>query len=315
MRIVRDLHPLSNTHKGAAIALGNFDGVHLGHRAILDACVKEAKRLGCPAAVMTFEPHPREFFTKSEPKLRIASFHTKMALLAAHKDIDIVYLARFNRQFASTPAAVFVGDILHKHLGARHIVTGYNFAFGKGREGNAEFLAEEAARHAMSFTAIAPVLGAHGQPVSSSAIRTLLSLGNMESAAAMLGRPYRMSGHVKKGEQRGRALGFPTANLSLGKLFVPKLGIYAARVWFGNEAQPYDAVASIGTNPTFGGTEALLEVHIFDSSRMCYGHRLHVELLAFMRDEAKFPDAESLRVQMGKDCADARAVLQQKRSA
>jgi riboflavin kinase / FMN adenylyltransferase len=306
MILVRDLNSIPASARGATVALGNFDGVHLGHQAILRHCVATAKAENGPAAVMTFEPHPREFFSKTKEKLRLYSFRDKVELLEA-AGIEVMFVMRFDKKLASLSARAFVEDLLHKTLGVRHVVTGYNFAFGKGREGNTEFLDKTAAALGMGYTAC-PLQDAAGEAVSSSDIRAALAGGDVKKAATLLGRPYAISGRVRRGEGRGKKLGFPTANLSLDQLFKPRLGIYAARIAVEDGAW-LPGVASIGVNPTFGIYNPLLEAHLFDRKDDLYGKRLRVQLTGFIRDEQRFDDVEALKRQMAQDCKRAKEML------
>ena len=274
MRIIRDFQSCPPACQGAVIALGNFDGVHLGHRAIIKEAVALAKRYGVPAAVMTFEPHPREFFAKArgaEPEpLRLTSFYSKVSRLR-ESGIDQLFLMRFNAQTASLSAEAFVGTILQRDLKAKHIVTGYNFAFGKGRGGDTAFLAEASKRLGFGFSSCDAVHDANGNAISSSAIRTLLAAGDIAQASALLGRPYRIEGKVRHGQKRGRELGFPTANIPMKKLFSPRYGVYAVR--FSTQSDPhthYTGVANLGVKPTFALREPMLEVHGFDMSKDLY---------------------------------------------
>jgi riboflavin kinase/FMN adenylyltransferase len=307
MRILRDPSACPDIYKGATVALGNFDGVHLGHQAILRHCVATAKASGAPAAVMTFEPHPREFFSKNGEKLRLHSFRDKVELLES-MGIEALFAVRFNRRLASLSAQAFVEELLHKTLSVRHVVTGTNFAFGHNRQGNTEFLDKTAALLGMGYTACPPVFDAEGKPISSSAIRTALAAGDVKKAAALLGRPYRISGHVQRGDGRGRTLGFPTANLSLGHLFKPRFGIYAVRIAIENDGWN-NGVASLGVKPMFGAHDPLLEAHLFDRNDELYGRRIRVELASFIRDEQRFDDVEALKQQMAEDSRRAREEL------
>jgi riboflavin kinase / FMN adenylyltransferase len=310
MRIIRDFEHCLDACKGAVIALGNFDGVHLGHIAIIDACLSQAKKLSAPAAVMTFEPHPREFFRRDHKPMRISRLSRKLQLLEK-TGLDTVFLARFNHKLASTSAQHFVDDILHRELAVRHVITGYNFAFGKGREGNTAFLENALRQKGIGFTSLSPVNDASDAPISSSAIRTLLAEGKMAEISALLGRPYSIDGRVRGGDKRGRELGFPTANLWLGTLFQPRFGIYAARVMFKNGSR-HDAVVNLGIRPMFAVERPLLEVHCFDLSRMFYGERIEVELVEFIREEEKFDTIPLLREAMVQDCEKAKIILEQR---
>lgn len=312
MHIIRDFSDCPPAYKGAVIALGNFDGVHMGHQAILRDCVALARASNVPAAVMTFEPHPREFFAKDKPKLRIYPFRRKVELLR-EAGIDALFLVRFNRDFAALSGLDFVQTVLHQKLAVRHVVTGYNFAFGRGREGNTHLLEQIAEREGFGFTACPALHDAQGHVVSSSAIREALAAGHIRQAAAWLGRPYGMAGRVVHGDKRGRELGFPTANIPLTSLFKPRFGIYAVRVKVENTW--HDAVASLGVKPTFGLHAPMLEVHLFNMQRDLYGKRLQVEYVDFMRDEERFSSVEALRAQMEADSLQAKELLKEHHAA
>jgi riboflavin kinase / FMN adenylyltransferase len=310
MRIIRDLSACHEEFKGAVMALGNFDGVHLGHQAIFTHCVALARAERRPAAVMTFEPHPREFFSRDHAPMRIYPLRGK-AMLIEECGIDALFVARFNKKLASTSAEDFIHHILHDSLRVQHVVTGYNFAFGKARQGNTAFMAQTAEKLGFGFTAHPPVLDAEGTTISSSGIRQLLLEGNVRKASAQLGRPYQISGRVRHGDKRGRTLGFPTANIALGRLLKPKFGIYAVRLAVGRSNTWHNGVASLGIRPNFP-TDPLLEVHCFDVQRDLYGHRVRVELIEFIREEKKFADIEALKAQMAEDCAKAKSLLPRK---
>jgi len=307
MRIIRDFQSCPPESQGAVVALGNFDGVHKGHQEILDQCIAAARAYKVPAAVMTFEPHPREFFSKTHERLRLCSFRRKVALME-EMGIDTMFLVRFNRQFSSLSAANFVDEVLHQQLAVKHVVTGYNFAFGKNRTGTTDYLETRAHEFEFGFTACPPVQD-DGGVISSSAIRHLLAGGEVKKAASLLGRPYVMEGRVRRGHQRGRSIGFPTANISLNRLFKPRFGVYAVRATI-NDGKAYDAIANIGVKPTVGGGEQpLLEVHFFDTSQEMYGKIIQVTAIDFIRDERKFDSLEALKAQIGMDCIKARGML------
>jgi riboflavin kinase/FMN adenylyltransferase len=311
MRIIRDFKHCPTEAKNAVVALGNFDGIHRGHQVILQDCLGKAKAQGLSPAVMTFEPHPREFFARDHQPLRIYPLHRKLQLLK-QMGIDTVFLARFNQAFAALSAAAFA-ELLHKNIAAKHIICGYDFAFGKNRQGNTDFLQSKAREWGMGFTCIAPVTSDEN-PISSSVIRTLLAKGDMQGVEQLLGRPYSIGGRVRGGDKRGRTLGFPTANLWLETLFRPRFGIYAARVKFKNGTM-HDAVANLGIRPMFATERPLLEVHCFDLSHMFYGERIEVQLIEFIREEKKFDTLDILRAQMAEDCERAKKVLTCKKSA
>jgi riboflavin kinase/FMN adenylyltransferase len=306
MRIIRDFEHCPHDRKGAAVALGNFDGVHLGHQEILRACIVQAKKIGAKPAIMTFEPHPREFFAKEKIPMRICRLGQKLHRLEA-LGIETIFMARFNARLAATSAQEFVERILHKELKVRHVVTGTDFAFGKNRQGDTTFLKEETQKLAIGFTCVEPV-GRGGKVISSTAIRHLLSEGKMQEASALLGRPYVISGRVQGGDKRGRELGYPTANLWLGTLYRPRFGIYAARVSF-KDGSVHDAVANLGIRPMFESERPMLEVHCFDLSRMFYGERIEVELVEFIREEKKFDSIDILKARIAEDCIVAKTLL------
>jgi riboflavin kinase / FMN adenylyltransferase len=307
MRIIRDPVHCPKNAQGAVIALGNFDGVHTGHRSIISYACKTAHHMGVPAAVMTFEPHPREFFAKDGKRLRMYSLHQKLALLA-ELGVDTIYLMRFNQKLAATSAHDFVETILHQQLKARHLVTGRDFAYGKGREGNTLMLAGYAQDAGCSFTACDPVT-IDGEIVSSSAIRTALREGKIDRANLLLGAPYRICGRVHAGAARGRTIGFPTANILLRHLFKPCFGVYAVRVRLPGQTQYLDAIANVGIKPTFHTTEPLLEVHIFDFDQMLYGQKIEVEFCHFLRTEQRFDSVDALVAQIHQDITRTKQLL------
>ena len=304
MRILRDVHSCPLACKGAVIALGNFDGMHLGHQAILAHAKQIAQQTQRPLAAMTFEPHPREFLAPGKPKIRIYPFARK-AQLFEDASVGTLFALRFNEAFAKTSAQDFIQQVLHDALAASHVVTGYNFFFGHGRSGDKELLASEGARLGFDFTAHAPVVDEAGEPISSSRIRSALASGDIAGASAQLGRPYVISGHVAHGQKRGRTIGFPTANIRLPQLFLPRFGVYAVRITLEGSTQKY-GVANLGIKPSFGGEVPSLETHVFDFSGDIYGTRISVELLDFLRDEQKFPDIATLTAQIEKDAQTAR---------
>ncbi|MDX1974600.1 MAG: bifunctional riboflavin kinase/FAD synthetase [Rickettsiales bacterium] len=310
MRIIRTTQNCPESAQGAVVALGNFDGVHLGHQAILRHTVEQAKAMGCKAAAMTFEPHPREFFNRKKSavssSLRIYSLRQKLALLR-ECGIDTLFLARFNSEFASLSAQDFIQTILHGSLKARQVITGQNFAFGQDRQGNTELLTSQAAALGFGYTAMEPIVDGNAQIISSSAIRVALEQGDIKKASLMLGRNYAIGGHVRHGQKRGKELGFPTANLSLAGLFKPRYGVYAARLKLGDTL--YDAVANLGIKPTFSSTEPLLETHAFDMNKNLYGHYIEVQLGEFIRNQKKFDTLNALRSQITADARQARVLV------
>lgn len=290
------------------MALGNFDGLHRGHQAIIRQTIDTAHGEGVAPAVMTFEPHPRVFFQPELKPYRIQRFRSKAAML---KEMGVAWMLvlRFNRALSQMPAELFIKDILVDALKVRHVIVGHDFIFGHRRQGNAELLREEGNRLGYTFTQVPPV--SCGEEVcSSSRVRQLLKRGDMPGAAQILGRPYAVEGRVRRGDARGRELGFPTANLSLKGLLTPQRGVYAVRAAREN-GRALEGVANLGIRPTFGGKEEMLEVHLFDHQNEIYGERLTVQCLKQLRTEQRFDSAEALMAQIEKDCAQAKAVLQQ----
>ncbi len=289
---------------GCVATIGVFDGVHLGHREILAMLRARGAELACPTLVLSFEPHPKEFFCTGIPPARLTRFREKFALLQ-ELGVDMFFCPRFEDLRRLEPAP-FIEQLLVNSLGVRHMVVGHDFRFAAGRRGTLEDLEAAGAAHGFGVTQVAPVIW-HGRRVSSTAIRDALSAGDMASAAAMLGRHYAMSGRVIRGKGLGRQFGFPTANVELARRQSPVLGIFAVRVSL--RGQLLDGVASVGTRPTVDGTKPLLEVFIFDFDQAIYGEHIAVHFIHRLRDEEKFPDIQSMIVQMRQDVIDARAVL------
>lgn len=313
MKIFRDLDKIPAAYKHAVIALGNFDGLHIGHRAILAKARDIAQAAGLPLAVMTFEPHPREFFSKDKslPKLRIYSLRSKLLAIKS-LGVECVFLMRFNKKLTGINAHDFIREILVGKLQARYIITGDNFYFGKDRQGDKNLLEQEAGYLNFHYIAHPQIVDKNYNPVSSSNIRLLLSEGKIEEAEALLGQPYHIEGMVKHGQRRGHTLGFPTANISLSKLFPPLYGVYAVRVKIDGQDKIYNAVANLGIKPTFGVNEPILEAHLFDTSQNLYGKRLCVEFMEFIRKEKKFLSLDDLKKQIIMDCDTARDILRKK---
>lgn len=290
-----------------ALTIGNFDGVHKGHQAMIARLAAAARDRGLAATVLTFEPHPRELFAPQSAPTRLTSLREKLELLAAH-GVDRVHVQRFSQAFAALAPAAFVERALVGRLRARWVLVGDDFRFGAKRAGDFAFLAEAAARHGFALEAM-PTVAIGAVRVSSSAVRDALARGELDRAQSLLGRPYSISGRVVHGDKLGRALGFATANVQLKHNRPPLGGIFAVRV-HGIGAAPRDGVASLGVRPTVrAGGKAVLEVHLFDFTGDLYGAHLRVEFLAKLRDEAKYPDLDTLKAQIARDCAQARDVL------
>ncbi len=314
MKIFRDLDNIPEEYKNAVVTLGNFDGLHLGHRSIIAQAKIIAREKNAPLAIMTFEPHPRDFFMKGNKTEghRIYSLHSKLSVIKS-LGIDCVYMLRFNSKLTNLSAHEFIKNILVDKLNAQHIITGDNFCFGKNRQGDKNLLQQEAKNLGFEYTACPPVT--YGtETISSSNIRRLLSQGDIIKTSSLLGRPYYISGHVKHGEKRGTKIGFPTANISLNKLFIPKHGVYAVQIKIANDNHIYNGVANIGVKPTFGTYQPLLEVYLFDTEQNLYGKRLCVEFIEFIRPEQKFTALEELISQIKNDCIIAKDILAKKQA-
>lgn len=293
--------------KGGVIAIGNFDGVHRGHRGVLDAALEIANSNKIPACVLTFEPHPRTWFRPEHPVFRLTPSAMKAQLLE-DMGFDAMIEQQFNADFAGNSAADFISNILGRDLGASHVITGYDFHFGKARQGTPEFLKTEGRDAGFGVTLIEPVSDENSEIISSSRIRTALGEGDIALANGLLGYVFRVSGTIIKGKQLGRTLGFPTANLSLPSETTLSHGIYAVRV-IRSDGSRHDGVASYGRRPTFDNGEALLETFLFDFSEDIYGEEITVFLHSKLRDEIKFDSADDLVTQMKMDADEARQLL------
>ncbi len=305
MRIFQHWQDLPPDARGATVALGNFDGVHRGHAGLLRAA--HAARPDTPLAVLTFEPHPREVFRPEDPPFRLTLSAERADALAA-AGVEILYEIPFNHAFSLMPAEDFVTEVLHRGLGARHLAAGEDFAFGFRRGGDTGFLANRAEALGMGLSLIPPVTDTRG-PLSSSRIRRALQDGYPERATAELGRPWAIRGEVAHGDKRGRTIGFPTANVALGRHLEPARGVYAVTIRTA-EGSVHDGVANIGRRPTVNaGPESRLEVNLFDFSGDIYGTEITVALHAFIRAEIKFSGLDALKAQIAADAAEARRLL------
>ncbi len=303
-----DWRQFPESARGAVAALGNFDGVHLGHAHLLRT-LHAARPEGRLAAV-TFEPHPRELFRSDDPPFRLSLSAERRAALSA-LGVSLIVEIRFDDEFSHFSADRFVDEVLHRALGLRHLACGPDFAYGHRRRGDVVSLAEQLAPLNIGLTVVPP-LADNGGPLSSSRIRRALLDGYPERATEELGRPWALRGVVAHGDQRGRQLGFPTANLSLGRHLEPARGVYAVTVRL-PDGQTRPGVANIGRRPTVSsGTESRLEVHLFDFAADLYGQELSVALHTLLRSERKFDGVEALRAQIAEDAAQAREYLLRK---
>jgi len=303
--VIRDNTPATAIPKGAVVAMGNFDGVHLGHRAVIAAALEMGRAHGRPALALTFEPHPRRFFSPNTPQFRLSDETAKLRLLAA-TGLDGAVIMTFDKQRAGTSAQDFIHHDLIGRLGISGIAVGYDFHFGKGRVGSPSLLVGEAPRLGIEVD-VQPHIDIDERPVSSSAIRMALAEGQIADATAMLGGPWFVTGEVIHGEKRGRELGYPTANIHLDGHCGLRHGIYAVRVGCGRTR--LDGVASFGRRPTFDNGAPLLEIFLFDFKGDLYGQSLDVAFIDFIREELKFASVEALVRQMDDDTARARAAL------
>lgn len=292
--------------RGGVVALGNFDGFHLGHQAVVGRAIARARAEGRPALVATFDPHPVRFFRPDAPPFRLTTLEQRERLFAA-AGADAMIVFHFDAALAGLSAAAFVDERLVGLLGAAGVVTGEDFTFGKGRDGNVAVLRELGAARGISAEAVAPVT-LDGEPVSSSRIRAALQSGDCATATRLLTRPFAIEGVVQHGDKLGRTIGYPTANIALDRYLRPRYGIYAVRGRL-PEGRVLDGAASLGIRPTFDPPKELLEPFFFDFSGDLYGQTIEVELHAFLRDEAKFDGLEALTRQMDADCAEARRLL------
>jgi len=306
MQVTRGLAP--RLDRPVALTIGNFDGVHKGHQQMLSRLVRAARTRDLSASVLTFEPHPRELFTPAAAPTRLTSLRDKLKLLAA-QGIDHVHVQHFSRAFAALSPDAFVERLLVEGLHARWVLVGEDFRYGAVRAGNCQTLQQAAARHGFELETM-PTVTVDGERVSSSSVRAALARGDLELAERLLGRRYSISGRVVHGLKLGRELGYATANVQMKHNRPPLAGIFAVRV-YGIGEGACDGVASLGLRPTVASDgRTTLEVHLFDFQRDIYGEHLRVEFLAKIRDEEKYPDLQTLKAQIARDCAAARGILE-----
>jgi riboflavin kinase/FMN adenylyltransferase len=313
LRVIRHPGPRSSYPRGAVLAIGNFDGVHRGHAALIGQVRERARAEGRPSAVLTFEPHPRSvFFPASEP-FRLTPFRVKERELD-RLGVALLFVRHFDRAFAAKSAEAFIEEVIVAAVGAAHVFVGYDATFGAGRRGTPEVLRAQGERYDFGVTVLEPVRGTDAGLYSSTHIRELLKAGKPREAAVALGRHWEIDGRVAEGDRRGRTIGFPTANLGLGEYLRPAFGVYAVRVSGDGPDDPLagrlvDGVANIGLRPTVGGLVPRLEAHLFDTDCDLYGRHLRVALIDFIRPERKFPGLDALKAQIAEDAARARALL------
>jgi len=310
MRIYRHYQTLPEEARGASIAIGNFDGVHPGHQAVIGEAGRIARDNGIPWSVLTFEPHPRAIFQPDTEPFRLTPFRAKAGQLEA-LGVDAMIVQRFDRAFSQRPAEEFVRDVLVDGFGAAHIVAGYDFVFGHERRGTCELLLSMGQEQGFGFTAVSAAENEDGDIYASTRIRQCLKDADPAGAARILGRPFAIEGRVAHGDGRGGPMGFPTANIHLGSTLRPALGIYAAQVGIlhPDGVQSYQGAASLGVRPTFGGTDVVLEVYLLDFSGDLYGRHLSVALIEYLRPEKKFDGIDPLKAQIAADVEQTRKIL------
>jgi riboflavin kinase/FMN adenylyltransferase len=304
MELIRGLHNLRPKHRGCVATIGNFDGVHLGHQAVIGQLAEKADDMNLPAVVISFEPQPLEYFAPGKAPSRLTRFREKLQALKRYA-VDRVLCLPFNSKLANLAYKDFIQQILVDGLGVKYLVVGDDFRFGKNREGHFEHLVEAGKEHDFQVVNM-HTFAIDNERVSSTRIRHALEQGDMEKAEQLLGRDYRMSGRVAHGEKLGRELGYPTANIHIHRKVSPLQGIFAVEV-FGLEKEPLQGVASIGTRPTVGGTKVILEVFLFDFDRDIYGKHLQVSFLHKIRDEEHFESLDVLKENIADDVEKAKA--------
>ena len=295
MQVIRGIYNLKPEHQGCVATIGNFDGVHLGHQAVLGQLAEKAGELALPVAVITFEPQPQEYFRPDESPPRLTRLREKIQALRRYA-VDRVLVLRFDEKFSQQSADEFIQKLLVNGLGVKYLVIGDDFRFGKDRAGDFAMLKEAGKRQGFEVVNMHTFM-LDGERVSSTRVRAALGNGNLNEAEKLLGRIYRMSGRVAHGDKRGRTIGFPTANIYLHRKAIPLRGVFVIQL-YGVEGEPVPGVANLGTRPTVDGMRTLLEVHLFDFDRDIYGCHVHVDFLHKLRDERRFDSFEKLKEQI-----------------
>ena len=306
MELIRGINNILPAHHGCVLTIGNFDGVHRGHAEVISKLVKKARQLNVPATLMTFEPQPQEMFRGDSAPARLSTLRDKIVLLE-ELGIDRLVCINFNAKFAEMSAEDFIEKLLVQALGVKYLVVGDDFCFGKERMGNFDMLRSSGEKHQFAVVSTQSfILG--DKRVSSTEIRELLAKGQMEQARRLLGHPFTLCGRVAHGEEIGRTIGFPTANIALKRQVSPVRGVFAVRLYWDN-SDVYDGVANVGFRPTVNGQKCQLEVHIFDFDGDLYGRNIEVELVAKIRDEQPFQSLEALKKQINNDANKAKDLL------
>ncbi len=307
-KIIRGFHNLPDSPQGCVATIGNFDGVHLGHQAVLTQLAMKGDTLKLPAVVITFEPQPFEYFVPEKAPARLTRFREKVEALRCYS-IQQLCVLRFNKRLAQMSAEAFIQSLLVKGLNVKYLVVGDDFRFGCERKGDFALLQEAGQKYGFQVVNM-HTFAIDQNRVSSTRIRNALSSGDLVLAEKLLGRPYRMSGRVAHGDKRGRKMGFPTANIHLHRHKIPLIGVFAVQL-FGIDEEPVNGVANIGIRPTIGGNKALLEVHLFDFKREIYGEHVQVFFLHKIRDEQRFENLDQLISQIHLDAEQARQYFSQ----
>jgi riboflavin kinase/FMN adenylyltransferase len=309
IRVIRGWKDLPQSDRGAAVAMGSFDGVHLGHQQVIELAARAARDLGAPLGVITFDPHPRVYFRPDEPAFRLMK--TDQQARALEKlNVDMLYVLPLEAELAGMTDREFATRVLHQGLGARHVAVGFDNSFGKGRTGTPQTMRAYGQELGFGVSVAEPVGDVDGDKFSSTAVRAALRDGRPQDAAEILGRPFAIEGPVQRGRQLGRKLGFPTANVDLADYVTPRFGVYATRTRL-SDGREFSGVANIGVNPTVQGvTRPLLEVWLFDFDEDIYDRVIETDLIAFLRAEEKFETLEIMTEQVMRDAARARQILE-----
>ncbi len=307
LTVVRDWRGLPPAQRGASVALGNFDGLHLGHRKVVEAAVAVGRAHGHPTGVISFDPHPRRFFQPGAAPFRVMD-QVQQARALEPLGVDLLYLLPFDAAMAGMSDEAFARDVLAGGLGVHHVTAGFDVTFGKDRAGSGEALKRYGQAFGFGVTIVERMADLEGTKYSSTEARRAIADGRPEEVADMLGRPFAIRGEVVTGDQRGRLLGFPTANVGLDDYIRPAFGVYAVKVRL-DDGRTFGGVANIGNRPTVNGQDERMEAHLFDFDGDLYGEMVEVELLGFIRHEQKFPDLDALKARIGKDADEARRRL------
>lgn len=307
LTVVHDWRGAPETARGAACALGNFDGVHRGHRSVIATARARARASGAPCGVISFEPHPRRWFTPAAEPFRVTT-PGQQARILGELGVDIFFVLPFGAELAGMTDETFAREVLAEGLGVSHVTVGFDISFGKGRTGSPERLMLYGAEFGFEVTVVDRIADPSGAKLSSTAVRSALRAGRPQDAAAVLGRPFAIEGVVAHGDKRGRTLGFPTLNVPLGDYVRPAFGVYATRTRL-PDGRIAPGVSNLGARPTVGGTQERLETFLFDVDEDLYGAVVETELVAFIRPEMKFEGLEALKAQIAIDATEARAIL------